>query len=439
MLAIAALAAGIAFVASSAAVAQVDDAADCADRFGFARNPVPVAKTSDGQQVLASVQWGYSPGLCYLVLDDAAVQTLRKNPPTGSQQATTTADRTAAERCHNAHNLFHGFARNPVPVAKTADGQQVLASVKWGYTNGLCYLVLDDAALKTLQTYAPVTTPTPGGQFTAVAVGSSHWCGLRVDQTIVCNGLYDDYPDIDQVIQPPAGPFTAMYANGLLTCGSRPDQTWVCWGEGEFVQSDLPAGQFTDLGVGWFHACVLRPDQTVTCGYFDLDVTRLNLEFGQDHAPGGQFTTISVGAFHACGLRPDQTITCWGYNAYGQAEPPAGQFTAVYAGDNTTCGLRVDQSIACWGDNGYGQAEPPSGQFTAVSVKSHGCGIRTNGTVVCWGHNASGEADAPAGQFIAVSLGGGRSCAIEADRTAYVCWGSVSLLGPTEPIRITAN
>ena len=425
LLAVAALAAGIAFAAISTAVAQVDDASDCADRFDFGRNPVPVAKTADGQQVLASVKWGYSPGLCYLVLDDAAVQTLRDNPPTGSAQVTTPDDWTAADRCYDAHNPKHGFAYSPVPVAKSADGQQVLASVKWGYTNGLCYLVLDDNALNTLQAYAPITSNTPGGHFTAVVVGAIHWCGLRGDQTIVCDGLVDS-----PAIHPPAGPFYAIHAYGDHTCGSRADQTWVCWGDSEFGQSELPDGQFTDLSAGWFHACGHRPDQTITCWYYDLDVTRLNLDHGQDHAPGGRFTTMSVGSFHVCGLRPDQTITCWGANGYGQAEPPAGQFTAVYAGETTTCGLRPDQSIVCWGNNRYGQAEPPTGQFTAVSVKSHGCGLQTNGTVACWGHNASGEADPPAGQFTAVSVGGPYSCAIQADRTAVVCWGKVSLLRP---------
>ena len=143
-------AAGVAAVPSGAAGSE----SGCAGVFGFAAEPVPVAKAPDGQAVVASVKWGYNAevDLCYLVLDDSAVSTLRTNPPPQGAEQPTAADLAAAGRCHNAYNPDRGFAAEPVPVVKTADGQAVVASVKWGYNAGagLCYLVLDDAAQKTL-------------------------------------------------------------------------------------------------------------------------------------------------------------------------------------------------------------------------------------------------------------------------------------------------
>ncbi|WP_419925659.1 hypothetical protein [Candidatus Poriferisocius sp.] len=139
----------------------------CAVLFGFAGETVPVAKSADGETVLASVEWGYSAkhDLCYLVLDDTAVSTLQANPPTTTSQLTTDADKTAAAQCHNAYNPNRGFAAEPVPVVKSTDGQTVLASVKWGYSPDydLCYLILDDTAQQTLLTHHPCVT-NPGSR-----------------------------------------------------------------------------------------------------------------------------------------------------------------------------------------------------------------------------------------------------------------------------------
>ncbi|WP_419846859.1 S8 family serine peptidase [Candidatus Poriferisocius sp.] len=135
----------------------VNDAADCAASFRFAEKPVPVVKTSDGQTVLASVEWGYSAehNLCYLVLDNQAVTVLRakRDEIIGTDPP---QDAAAAARCHRAYNPQRGFAADPVPVVKTADGQTVLATVRWGYSSehNLCYLVLDDQAITILQTAA---------------------------------------------------------------------------------------------------------------------------------------------------------------------------------------------------------------------------------------------------------------------------------------------
>ncbi len=140
--------------AASGQGSPINSESICADLFGFAAEPVPVVKASDGETILASVKWGYSPehNLCYLILDDTAIETLRANPPPRANQPPADADAAAAAKCHNAYNPDRGFAAEPVPVVKTADGQTVLASVKWGHSpeHNLCYLILDNAAQQTL-------------------------------------------------------------------------------------------------------------------------------------------------------------------------------------------------------------------------------------------------------------------------------------------------
>jgi len=161
-----AVAAGIVgFSGSPAAEAQsgiVSDELICAVQFGFAAEPVPVAKSADSEAVLSSVEWGYSAehNLCYLVLDDTAVSTLQANPPAPTTQLPTDADKAAAAHCHNAYNPNRGFASEPVPVVKSTDGQTILASVKWGYStvHDLCYLILDNAAQQALLKAHPCMT-----------------------------------------------------------------------------------------------------------------------------------------------------------------------------------------------------------------------------------------------------------------------------------------
>jgi pimeloyl-ACP methyl ester carboxylesterase len=69
-----------------------------------------------------------------------------------AQEATAqSADQSAAERCSE----FHLFGAEPVDVAKTADGKTVLAQVRWGFHDGICFLTLDDDALAALRAAGP--------------------------------------------------------------------------------------------------------------------------------------------------------------------------------------------------------------------------------------------------------------------------------------------
>ena len=166
LLAVCGLLLGAAAVAGTAAAQDGDGgspgqsvAQRCFEHHRFGAQPVDVAKTADGQTVLAQVRWGYHDSIgCYLTLDDSALAALRAAP---APQTLPDAETEASKRCFEHHQ----FGQRPVDVAKTADRQTVLARLSWGYHDSIgCYLVLDDTALAALRAAAqpdPTAEPTP--------------------------------------------------------------------------------------------------------------------------------------------------------------------------------------------------------------------------------------------------------------------------------------
>ena len=317
-----------------AVAAQESAAQVCSAHHKFGAQPVDVAKTIDGQQVLAQVSWGHHPSIgCYLVLNDEAVAALRAaGPPPSLPQGQTDASRTCS-----AH---HKFGAEPVDVAKTADGQAVLARLSWGHHPNIgCYLVLNDTATTTLRT-PPDTQTTP--TYTAVAAGNLHSCAIRADQTIACWG-----DNAGGQTDAPAGKYADIAAAASYSCAIRIDQVIACWGDLNDGQSGTLTGQYTAIAAeGAIYMCAVKTDQTTTCWGHDV--------------PEGIFSAIAYSALdipYGCAVRTDQTITCWfvSFSHDGLIEGPAGKYAdiAVYS-DPTglgvqACALAVDGTLVCWG------------------------------------------------------------------------------------------
>ncbi len=279
----------------------------------------------------------------------------------------------------------------------------------------------------------------PPGRFTAVSAGGGHSCGLRTDNTITCWGDNNSGQS-----NPPPGRFTAIAAGRQHSCGLRTDNTIACWGDEQHEKTSAPAGQFSAVSAGSFYSCGLRTDNTAACwnrldaprGQFvAMDVgghacgIRSNKSVtcwdanGRTYAPIGHFTAITAGWNHSCGLRTDNTITCWGRNYNDLTNAPQGQFSAVAMSDRHSCGLRTDSTLICWGDGTNGRTYAPSGHFTAITAGwNYSCGLRTNQTAACWGW-IGGNAPAPSGTFSALASGLYHSCGLRTDRT-ITCWGS---------------
>ncbi len=430
MLAVCGLLSGAAAVEAGSAAAQADAqqsvAQRCFEHHKFGAQPVDVAKTADGQTVLAQTRWNWHDAIgCYLTLDDASLAALRAAPvPQGLPDAET----GDSKRCFEHHQ----FGQRPVDVAKTADRQTVLARLSWGYHDTIgCYLVLDDTALATLRAAAqpdptveptpdPTPEPIPGAYvYTSVDAGwGPHSCAIHDDETaefsnVICWGNQNS-----SQIFPPPGHFTQIAGGGRHTCAIREDRTVACWGWNariRYGQLDAPLGQFTDIASGDKHSCAIRDDQSVICWGFN--------EHGQTDTPEGRFSDIAAGNSHSCAIGEDQAIACWGGNSDGQAEAPEGQFREVVGRGDHSCAIATDWTITCWGGNRYGQAEAPEGHYTDIAAGDrHSCAIDTDWTIACWGGNRYGQAEAPEGQYTDISAAEGHTCAIRTDRTIR-CWG----------------
>ena len=147
---------------ASAQSADQTAAERCSEFHLFGAEPVDVAKTADNITVLAQARWGFHDSIgCYLTLDDEAVIALRAAGPPASLPEGPTED---SRRCFEHHR----FGAEPVDVAKTANGQTVLARLSWGYTDTIgCFLALNPAAVLTLRAVTPPEPPSAPGSVSA--------------------------------------------------------------------------------------------------------------------------------------------------------------------------------------------------------------------------------------------------------------------------------
>ena len=135
----------------------VDASVVCSARHQFGAKPVDVVKTADGAAVLATTSWNWHDAIgCYLTLDDQATAALRATDPPSSLPTGVSA---ASQLCSDHHQ----FGREPVDVAKTANGNTVLARLVWNWHDQIgCYLTLDPEAVGTLQAaHAAANAPDP--------------------------------------------------------------------------------------------------------------------------------------------------------------------------------------------------------------------------------------------------------------------------------------
>jgi alpha-tubulin suppressor-like RCC1 family protein len=199
--------------------------------------------------------------------------------------------------------------------------------------------------------------------WTFVATGQGHGCGIRSPGRLYCWGRNTDSQIGQGVTQPQqfrsptqVGTDTDWVEVGCsqsVTCARKRNGSLWCWGEmasGSLAQGDL--------------APRLTPAQVPT--YSD-------------------WTSVSVDTFHTCGLRPGGEIWCAGRNTEGQiggpefvdavpdmlrADPTAG-WIEVRAGRFFTCARKADDSVWCMGTNTDGQlaADPATLGRSNVMVR----------------------------------------------------------------------
>ncbi len=210
---------------SSSAELVTAAAQRCFEHHRFGAQPVDVAKTADGQAVLAQTSWNWHDSIgCYLTLDHEALSVLRAAPvPQDLPSAPTDASRQCFE--------YHKFGEYPVDVAKTADRETVIARLSWGYHDSIgCYLVLDDAALTALQSAASVPPPAPGWYHDPACRHTFRlWDGLVWTNRVIGQGGESADPirpgDADRLARPGVGFVCAASDPIMDIAGFRPDPT----------------------------------------------------------------------------------------------------------------------------------------------------------------------------------------------------------------------
>ena len=233
-------------------------------------------------------------------------------------------------------------------------------------------------------TAVPAFVPLPeDAQFTHIAAGKWHACGLQADGTALCWGR-----NISGSLELPGGnpSFTRISAGLNFTCGLRIAGAIDCWGLNHLGQASPPDGRFDEITAGHSHACALNDGALICWGGGFPD----GAESIQEVPP---LSAIQAGFGFTCGLTPDADMACWNR----ELAITTGPFVDIGIGLHYACAIRVDSSVFCsQKDSEHKHTriyQPPPTKFVQISVGwHHACGITESSDIECWG---SGERGAP--------------------------------------------
>ena len=282
---------------------------------------------------------------------------------------------------------------------------------------------------------APDFVPLPADkQFTQIAAGRYHACGLQAYGSVLCWGN-----NISGSLEVPGGNLTLsqISAGQNFTCGLRMDGAIACWGENDHGQTSPPAGRFDEIAAGRNHACALD-DGALICwgnGFPNGAATIQEIPL---------LSAIQASLKFTCGLTPNADMACWDNGRRELAITP-GPFTeltvfSTWEDLRHACAIKVDGSAFCsLGNNLHqykGISHPPLTKFVQISVGwHHACGITETSDIECWGSGEPGvpgqRLSAPEGKFAALDIGWRNSCALTLDGYA-TCWQQPDVQNPSE-------
>ena len=283
----------------------------------------------------------------------------------------------------------------------------------------------------TAPTPAPAPTPVPAfvplpddAQFTHIAAGKLHACGLQADGTALCWGR-----NISGSLEMSGGnPTLSRISAGLnFTCALRVNGAIACWGENSNGQATPPTGNFDEIAAGHSHACALDDGAPICWG--------AGFTGGAESIQGiPPLSGIQAGLAFTCGLTPDADMACWNSNSELAITP--GPFTSLGLGLHHACAVRTDGGVFCDGAHFSRRSQPPPTKFVQISGGwNHACGITETSDIECWGSGVAGapgeRLSAPEGEFTAVSIGWRNSCALRPNGRA-TCWLQPDTQNPSE-------
>ena len=259
-------------------------------------------------------------------------------------------------------------------------------------------------------------TITVAPQFTRLAVGAEHACGITGRGDLYCWGT-----SFFGELGPTAG---------IPDCSTR-------FGPGVRCSAiPIPSASLrpVEIVAGDMHTCALAADGTAYCWggnfYGQAGTGSLsNVPVPTAVAGGRTFTQLVAGRWHTCGITTLRAAYCWGWDWTGAlgtgdvsperclASDPCSstprlvvgghQWAQLAATDRATCGITASGELYCWGldvggddgqycqvpDNLTGCTRTPilissTKTYTATSIGNvHRCQQALDGTLECWGAN----------------------------------------------------
>jgi len=243
-----------------------------------------------------------------------------------------------------------------------------------------------------------------------LAAGADHSCAVDLEgENIYCWGS-DSYGQSSA----PDEEFTQLAAGGYHTCGLKADGQVKCWGGNAYGQTTAPGGSFSLVSAAYYNTCAITQGGEVQCWGRDDD--------GQSSPPEGDFIQVSAGYSCSCGVDESGVIECWGATELPQCAPPAGEFSAVSVGNSFSCALSLSGEVICWGT----ATEPPTGTFKQVAAGGYyACAVATDGSVQCWGVEGTDEhglCESPTAAFSFIDASNAHVCGIT-EMDEVDCWG----------------
>jgi alpha-tubulin suppressor-like RCC1 family protein len=262
---------------------------------------------------------------------------------------------------------------------------------------GLLAIDLDPLVTPAKFLYAATPAPVqiPLDNVRSVAVGPTHTCANRVDDTVWCWGSN----------------IAGQLGNGTITSSLTPVRARI--------------SKVLSLDVGTDFSCAVRRTTSVWCwgsnGHHRLGLKGSQARRVPTFIPFVRATSVSTGSAYTCIINTVSRIQCWGRNQYGQLgrTPGISRFTAhttsikqpvmLSTGNEFACAVTAVGTSWCWGRNRYSQlannsnirnsrpqkvSTPESvGPLTSIGTGPyHACGIGLyHGAMWCWGLALQGQ------------------------------------------------
>lgn len=255
----------------------------------------------------------------------------------------------------------------------------------------------------------------PPGEFTEVACGMVHTCGLRFDGSVECWGRNN----LGQLHIPTAERFVHVRSWGYDTCGVTRQGTVKCWGQHAFESKTdgwLVAGVGTTRRENTRDAAYgLMSEPSGVCGFSRKNHERVCVSWDQEHresqgddyldATEGLSPPMAIGdeSTYDCGIRSDGSLNC----LPGNWIAPTGKYRQLTRLDHlgSPCALTTDGSaVVCFSRNAVDfprsklthyaprmiSSTPLQGEFEEIAAGRFGlCGRTKTGVVHCVDQNGA--------------------------------------------------